>query len=330
MKTWKSLLQPRNHLFWMVGDEVYLKKYFLQLVDEHFYPGKNQDQKITIFYADSLNLTSFLNTIFDMPLFGGTSVSVLQGIEKLKKADSVAIKNILIKSPSDTVLVFESEKMTTDEFGKWLKKDAILIDCKKLIDKRTSSWALEYAQQKFSRILRQDDAFLLVTLCGNHLSSVVSELEKIDLYLPNKTPITPDVILKVCGGNRTYTVFDLINSILDRKLYLSLMILNYLLEEGVAGLLISSLLNRCIANSITLFESRHTQSSETREESESNIPGFLISRYLRFISAYHSISQLFHLYLSCVELDMSLKSSKPDKGKQVLEKIIIRFILREE
>ncbi|MBP7459748.1 MAG: DNA polymerase III subunit delta [Candidatus Delongbacteria bacterium] len=325
MNPFTSAIQSQVRLFWLVGDELFLKNQFISQVEKFYHPDSLQEQPLQRFYGDSFSLSQFMNALFDMPLFGGCSIIIVKNLEKLKKNDATGVRKAIGSMPGETVLIFDSEKQTQDELGKLIHKKGMVVDCKPLTDQKAISWVIDYARENHHRIIRRDEAQLMVALIGTMLSQLASELEKLDLYLPLNDSIRREAILKVCNGNRSFGVFDLTDAVLERDLYKAFRILRYLIQEGTPALQIAALINRCVTNAIILYEHDHATHSMPKG-APSPLPAFLLPRYRKFIAPWPSLQSLSSLLVGVLETDIKLKSSGSDGQTRWLEKLIMQII----
>ncbi len=162
--------------------------------------------------ADKAQITDVLDELRTLPFLATKRVVVIRGADKFVSSyreqlerylESPSKRGILVMSvdswPKTTKLAKKTDKIgktiVTDEIKKW-----------KLAD-----YAVGYAKSEHGKQLSKTAAQLIVDMAGDELSLVCGEVTKLATYVGEKTAITPDDVSKLCGNNREYDLFAVID-----------------------------------------------------------------------------------------------------------------------
>lgn len=83
-------------------------------------------------------------------------------------------------------------------------------------DYKLAKWLMTQVQGLFHRKISKTGAEYLIDLVGNELDKLYSELQKIDIHLPDKAPIDKAAIERITGASRSMSPFELAKA-LGRK-----------------------------------------------------------------------------------------------------------------
>jgi DNA polymerase-3 subunit delta len=110
-----------------------------------------------------------------------------------------------------TILVFCYKYKSLDGrkgVTKKIKKQAVLLESKKLYDNQVPDWINGYLKSKKYTISPHASA-LIAEFLGTDLSKVANELNKLILNVPAGTEITPELVEKNIGISKDYNSFEL-------------------------------------------------------------------------------------------------------------------------
>ena len=121
------------------------------------------------------------------------------------------------ENPSPTtilVLCYKYGKAKAD-LEKPFKKNGVVFASDKLRDYQMPAWIMKQVQ-KYNFTISQAAANILAEHLGEDLSRVDGELQKLKVFLPERSEITPEVIEKHIGISKEYNVFELQKALAKR------------------------------------------------------------------------------------------------------------------
>lgn len=177
-------------------------------------------------YFDSSveDIDGFLSRIMTPTLFGEFRLFHINHLQKLSNNEIKSIASVL-QYPIDNVLILLEYAKDTK------KKIGTLLDAKKLVKSgqlcnltykkprqyEMSSWLVTQVKTLFNRKITADAAEQLLNFAGYELDRIYSELQKLDIYLPDKGVITPEAIEIVTGSSKVVKPDELSNALGYRK-----------------------------------------------------------------------------------------------------------------
>lgn len=218
-------------VFLLVGDEEFLKAEWLKDARAKIFKegAANASADFNLFFAnEAMDPSEALATARTRPFLNAKRLIVIKNIDSLKSAGHRGQILDYLKNPSaDTVLVLEADVSQKDFLGdKFLSAAAQfsqVVPFKKLYDANLSGWI---ARRAFLRNKKIEPAAseLLRQLKGNNLKAIDEEIEKLALYVGQRTIITQADAQALVGKDREATVYDLLEAMSqkDTKRVLSL------------------------------------------------------------------------------------------------------------
>lgn len=177
-------------------------------------------------YFDSSkeSLDSWVTRLMTPTIFGDARLFHIKHVQKLNKFDTSLLADTL-KIPIDGVNILveydpDKRKKTAQTLGlKKLEKSGQLIhfDFKKPRNYEMSKWLVAQVRTLFDRSISESTAEQLASFADFNPDRIYSELQKLDIYLPEKGPITSEAIEAVTGVSRSLAPSDLNNAIGHRR-----------------------------------------------------------------------------------------------------------------
>lgn len=209
--------------FLLHGDDtIGISKAREQLLEKLFsWFGNFQEE----FYDSSVeDMDGYISRIMTPTIFGDFRLFHINHIQKLSNNELKSIAKIL-SFPLDNVLILlEYSKETKKKIGTLLNvKELVtkgnLIDLvyKKPRQYEMNDWLVTQVQTLFNRRISAEAAEQLLNFAGYELDRIYSELQKLDIYLPEGGGITPEAIEVVTGSSKVIKPDELCNALGYRK-----------------------------------------------------------------------------------------------------------------
>ena len=221
-------------VYLLTGEDLYRKKVVMAQIRQAVNPDEFNFFQEQAAKADMGHVLSLANT---PPVFAASRLVVLTGIESLRKEPKAALVDYLENPLETTVLVLtynDNKKMKTE---KGLAEAAAAAGCvcnfDELKNDDLASWVRTQAQQK-NLELSFDAVDMLCDLVGSELGALENELEKLALYVWDRTDktISPADVLACIGFSKEQNPFELTNAITACQKDRCLKLVDKLLEDG--------------------------------------------------------------------------------------------------
>lgn len=160
----------------------------------------------------------------------------------------------------------------------------------------------------------------LVSLVGGNLWVMSSEMEKLCLYARGRTIEDRDVRLQTSSA-REFTVFNLVDAVMERRAPVAIQLLHQLSMEGAAAPFVLFMLTRQFRLLLRMKDLTGLRLQTWELAGRLGVPSGAVSRMLQQQAAY-SVKRLEDTYRKLLETDISIKTGKWD-GEQALELLIV-------
>jgi len=287
-------------------------------------PG-TRDFNLDLLYANETTVEKVLNIAGSFPMMAERRVIVVKDIQHFKPNELKHLASYTTQ-PSKTstlILTLVSRKVS----GKWFKQiidHAWSINCRKLYDNEVPIWVEKYLRTQKMEI-EKPAIQLLQAQVGNSLLNLVNELEKIQINIHPRRNITLADVQNVTSISKQYNIFELCNSVGEKKFSRSIAILNKLLEQGESptGMVIQ--LTRHFVSLLKIKESiRQGKTAPNDLTAVTGLPYFFIKDMMAQARGFTS-DQYHAMFHHLAEADLHLKTGYQTPGL-VMELLLYRLI----
>jgi DNA polymerase-3 subunit delta len=190
------------------------------------------DAGIERYNTDDGDFASFCEGIITPSLLSAMRIFLIADVHLLDEKELDQLAGLFAYDLPDACVIMETDRLTSKKskdtapskkYLTWfdsLKAHAqqsprrfILREFASPPDYKMAEWVEAQAPFLFGRRISESNAEHLVDLVGADTSVLFSELQKIDLYLPDKAMIDKNVIDEVAGATRLMTQFELASAL---------------------------------------------------------------------------------------------------------------------
>lgn len=233
-----------SNLYLFYGEEAYLRDEAVKRVNDTIL--SNRDFNYDLLYGSSTTAEEILTIAQTPPVFSPWRVLIVKEVDKLPEKELESLLPYINNTSPSTCLIFIGEKADMRKrFFSALKEKGVVIQFHPLFEGQIAGWIRSRVKELGFKI--DDKAIeVLKEEVGTSLGLLDNELKKISLYTAGKGNIGEEDVLKVVGGSRTKTIFNLTEAIGDKKVEEAIKILRKILNEGEEPLKILSMITRQI------------------------------------------------------------------------------------
>jgi DNA polymerase III subunit delta len=285
--------------------------------------GSDFDREV-IFGDEKVNLSQLLSMASAFPFGAGKKFIVVKEFDKVK--DIKSLTPYLQNPPDFTTIVFIHNgelKQTDKEPYLSLVKQNFIFEAKELKGENLIAWLIEVAR-KNKKELSHDNAALLTEISGYDRSMLENQLDKIFLYMGEKTEIDFDIIKSLSTSLKENTIFDLQDALGSKNKKNSVKVLYNLLDRGAEPTFIIAMLTKYFSGLVRINEMRGT----IPDAAAARIVGTHPFYYKNHVAAkaLYSDKDLFRGLNALLNADILLKTTQIDP-KSILT-ILITDILK--
>jgi DNA polymerase-3 subunit delta len=295
-------------LLFLFGEENFILERTVQRVRDLAVPPDTRDFNFNLYHGREVRAETVLDTARTFPLFAAHRLVLVKDAQHLAAAELEAFIPYLHDPVPETILVFTADKIDRrKKFFQEFKKKGELVEYKKLYDNQIPSFVKSQALEA-GRSFTEDALALFCRRVGTNLQEVHGELTKLFAYLGERNLADVKDVAAVVSDTRVDSIFDLTNALGDKNAGEAMRLLSRILAEGVAPLVILSMMVRHFRQ---LWKTRELLDQGAGKQDLSRRIGInpyfldgLVKQARRFSSAQYR--QAFEHFL---EVDVALKSS---------------------
>ena len=280
MNTIRNDLKTGNlrRFYALTGTEDYLRRLYLGKLSQALVPEENSMNRV-IFDGKQTDPVEVIDAAMSAPFLGERRLIILSDTGFLKSSNLIADR--IAEFPETTyVLFFEKECDSRNKLFKYVEKEGHVANFEPLRDTDTVSFIANRLQRYGLRI-SETDAKFLVEQCGNDLTALANELDKIASYCDGREAVTAEDIRALTPTLSQGQMFRMIDAIVagNRRQAMSLY-RDLLLDQTPAVVILRNLINNFYNFSKVMRLSRKGLSAFEIGQ-QARLPSGAVSRFLK-------------------------------------------------
>lgn len=214
-------------IYFLHGKESYFIDTISDSIEEKALTEAEKAFNQTIIYGKEADPKAVIDAARRFPMMAERQLVIIKEAQEMK-----ALKDLerYLNQPAPTtilVICYKHKKFSfSSNFGKLLKKQAVIFEAKPLYDNQVPAWITGYLKQK-SLSIKPKASALIAEYLGTNLSKVTNELDKLAINLAKGTEITEQIIEENIGISKDFNVFELQKAIGQRQVVKANRIIQY-------------------------------------------------------------------------------------------------------
>lgn len=237
-------LENRNFapFYLLMGEESYYIDTISDYIASHVLLPEECDFNQTICFGSDVTAVQVTDMAKRYPMMAEFQVIIVKEAQNIRSLE--ALEGYLKKPVKSTILVWCHKNGKIDTRKKVIglaQAMGVVFESKKLRDYQLPEFIQNYLKSKKATI-DPKSCQMIANHIGSDLSRIVSELDKILIYLPNDNRrVTPDIVEKEIGVSKDFNAFELRNAIVSKDIFKANQIIKYFDNNPKAGSLYSFL-----------------------------------------------------------------------------------------
>ena len=237
-------LKNRNFapFYLLMGEESYYIDTISDYIASHVLLPEECDFNQTICFGSDVTAVQVTDMAKRYPMMAEFQVIIVKEAQNIRSLE--ALDGYLKKPVKSTILVWCHKNGKIDTRKKVIglaQAMGVVFESKKLRDYQLPEFIQNYLKSKKATI-DPKSCQMIANHIGSDLSRIVSELDKILIYLPNDNRrVTPDIVEKEIGVSKDFNAFELRNAIVSKDIFKANQIIKYFDNNPKAGSLYSFL-----------------------------------------------------------------------------------------
>lgn len=237
-------LKNRNFapFYLLMGEESYYIDTISDYIASHVLLPEECDFNQTICFGSDVTAVQVTDMAKRYPMMAEFQVIIVKEAQNIRSLE--ALERYLKKPVKSTILVWCHKNGKIDTRKKVIglaQAMGVVFESKKLRDYQLPEFIQNYLKSKKATI-DPKSCQMIANHIGSDLSRIVSELDKILIYLPNDNRrVTPDIVEKEIGVSKDFNAFELRNAIVSKDIFKANQVIKYFDNNPKAGSLYSFL-----------------------------------------------------------------------------------------
>ena len=245
--TFQTIMQDLKNrsfapFYLLMGDESYYIDSISDYIASHVLSPEECDFNQTICFGSDVTAVQVADMARRYPMMAEYQVIIVKEAQNIRSLE--ALEKYLKNPVKSTILVWCHKNGKIDARKKVLglaQSVGVVFESKKLRDYQLPDFIQNYLKSKKISI-DPKSCQMIADYIGADLSRIVSELDKILIYLPeDDRRITPEVVEKEVGVSKDFNAFELRNAIVSKDVFKANQIIKYFDNNPKAGSLYSFL-----------------------------------------------------------------------------------------
>ena len=294
-------------LYYFYGDEPYLMDRGVSRLLERLVDPASRDFNLNLYYGPECRGEEISDTAQTVPMFAEWRVVLVKRGESLSSA---ALDHLIpyVQNPSpSTCLIIQGEKVDQrKKFFTEFKKNGVLVECKRPYENQLGGFIRSEAGI-YGKKIDAAAAEMLIHLVGNNLQELASQMEKVAIYVGQRSVIELADIRKIVSDTKVDNVFELANALGNKNLAAAMRRLHTILRDGEAPLMLLAMITRHFRQIWQIRELIDSKAPEPEIAKKTGINPYFLKGMLKQAGNF-SPSECRRLFEQLFYADLSMKS----------------------
>ncbi|HEX37293.1 MAG TPA: DNA polymerase III subunit delta [Candidatus Cloacimonetes bacterium] len=307
--------------YFFTDEESYLKDKAFSLIKQALVPDNLVDFNYEIFFGEETRANQIIEALQSPPMMTDKKLVVLRNFQLMHIAHKNKILAYLQKPIPDAVLIIETDKVKV--YSGMYAKLTKTIPTYFFYHPYNETEAIRFLREEaraLQKSIDNDAAHIMVDYIGLNYLELHSELEKVALFVGTQQAITTDDVKESIGISKGNTIYELQNALAQRNCRQSIKVLENLLANNVAPVLIIIMLARFYATLWDILIQRFQQ-NRSKTEIERSLGGYGSQQLMRAVDFY-KLEQFEIIFATLLDTDKKLKSLDPKLNKTIMQLMV--------
>lgn len=217
-------------LYFFYGEEDFLVEETIDLLIKEAVDDSWKSFNLDCFYGSEAEAREVVGIAASYPMMAERRVVVLREVEKI--ADKEILLSYLNCPSATTSFVFVSHKPDfRQSFFKQLKEKSFSVEFRQLPQEEIPKWIINRFKT-VGKEISKEVAECIPVFVGTSLREIHNEMQKLSIYVGDKTAIEFDDVKNVVGISKRYNIIELQRAIAQRDIRQSIEIVERMIEVG--------------------------------------------------------------------------------------------------
>jgi len=293
-------------VYLLYGNENYLIENSLKQITERLISKEVRDFNYDLLYGEEVTGEVIINIATSFPMMTQRRLVIVKHVDRLNDAGKHLLLRYVENPAPQTVLVLVSNRNDLKKFHKDILKKAVGVQFKSLTEVKILQWIFSNVRERGKEI-SPEAAQLVLSRMGRSLQDIANEIDKLVQYAKNQIQITEETVEKVVGISRTFNIFEVWDSLGEKKFTRSVAIIRRMLEVGDSPIYMVTMLTSYFSK-LTMVKALQKKGASAKEiATQTHTPPYFVNKYIAQAKKYSEI-ELMRNFQFLLEADRNLKS----------------------
>lgn len=310
-------------LILLYGQESYFVEKGLQAIRDAVVRPEDRDFNLTQFHGRDFKAIDVVEQARTFPAFADRRLVIIKNVHEASSDQLDGLLSYVEDPVPETVLLLTAEKVDARrKIFQALKKTGTAIEFKKIYENQLPTFVRDLAKS-YNMTLTGNGLKLFCKRVGTNLVEVQGELEKLAGYLGDRDLADENDVAAIVSDTRVESIFDLTEALGQGDLSSALKLLDRLLAEGQAPLMVLAMMTRHFRQMWKIKELTIQKVPQNEFPKKVGVSPYFLKGLMQQASRFDSrqYRQVFTLFLTT---DLALKSSGGDP-KMHLERLVLEI-----
>ncbi|HJZ91941.1 MAG TPA: DNA polymerase III subunit delta [Gemmataceae bacterium] len=316
----------RQSYYVLSGDEDFLKRHVLDLLQTIVLGDSDPEFAVTVFPGDKTDFSTVRNELDSVSVFSDRRLVVIDQADPFVTKFRPQLESYVASPSAAGVLVLDVKSFPAATKLAKAVPDAAHIVCKGPPEYRLPVWCVDWCQSRYEKKLTTAAAQLLVELVGPTMGVLDQELQKLKDFVGDRPGIDVPDVDELVGRSRGANVFRILDAVGEARPAVALKILNELFEEGEEPLRLLGAIGSQLRK-LARAARMHKQGMPLDDAlSKAGVPTWPQARDAARNQMKHlGWNRLDKLYDWLLETDSGLKGGSPLPDRLQIERLLVRL-----
>ena len=318
---------PLKPLYAVYGDDTFLRREALREIRRAALPGEDDELSVARFAGAEAKLADVLDELQTLPFFSKRRVVIVEEGDTFVSAHRRELEAYAERPASSGVLILSTKLWpSAAKLSKSFDKTGLAVECKGPQERQLVPWLVHLARSRYEVKLDEDAARLLVELVGGEVGLLVSDVEKLSVYVGDRGKVHREDVARMVGAGRIETVWKVLEAATTGKGALALEHLDGLVTAGEHPV---GLLSAMTASLLKIYHAGTLRKRRVDVTEACRIAGIPTSPFVveqtKLQHAHLGPSRVDRLPEMLLKADLDMKGSSMLPARAVLERLIVEL-----
>ena len=313
--------QDFKQIYLLYGVEDYLRKQYRDKLKSALLP-EDDTMNYQYYEGKDMNVGALIDQAETMPFFADRRVIVIENSELFKHGGEQLAEYLQEPSQTTNFIFVETEIDKRSKLFKTVRDKGRAIEFT-LQDEGTLKRWIRGLVSKENKRITEEALNTMLEKTGNDMENIRRELEKLICYCLDREEIGRKDVEAVCITRISNRIFDMINSIADKKQKTALKLYYDLIELKEPPMRILFLITRQFNLLLQVKELKQKGLDNKKIGEKTGLHSFIVGKYITQASKF-STKALRMALNDCVESDESVKTGRMI-DKMCVELLIVKY-----